>query len=44
MYQNSSPTARLAFLNADWRDYQGTPAFDENENEQKSILISDYYM
>ena len=39
-FEHSKPTARLAFLNADWRDFQGICALDEDE--RGSILISDY--
>ncbi len=33
-------TTRLAFINADWRDFQKKPAFDETP--EGSILIDDY--
>jgi len=39
-YNESKPTTRLAFLNADWRNFQGISAIDENE--RGSILITDY--
>jgi len=39
-YENSKPTARLAFLNADWRDFQSTPAVKEDPSN--SITIFDY--
>jgi len=32
--------ARMAFLNADWRDFQGVSVLDENA--EQSIFISDY--
>lgn len=35
------PDGRLAFLNADWRDFQGTPALKENSKD--SVTIFDYY-
>lgn len=37
---HSEPTTRLAFLNSDWRNFQGIAAIEENAN--KGILISDY--
>jgi hypothetical protein len=40
-YENSKTTTRLAFLNADWRNYQSIPTYEENENE--SILMPDYF-
>jgi DNA-binding NarL/FixJ family response regulator len=39
-FNHSKPTTRLAFLNADWRNYQGVPVIDEDE--RNSILISIY--
>ncbi len=33
-------TTRLAFINADWRDFQGKPAIDETGKDD--ILIDDY--
>ena len=30
----------MAFINADWRDFQNTPT--KNETRKNSILISDY--
>jgi len=39
-YCHAKPNTRLAFLNADWRNFQGKSALDEKEHE--SILISDY--
>jgi len=38
--KNSKPTARLAVLNADWRDFQSTPALKEDPSN--SITICDY--
>ncbi len=35
------PDGRIAFLNADWRDFQGIPAIKENPDS--SITIFDYY-
>jgi DNA modification methylase len=35
------PDGRLAFLNADWRDFQGTSALKENPKE--SVTIFDYH-
>ena len=37
---NSKKTSRLAFINADWRDFQSTPA--RNETRDNSIMIDDY--
>ena len=39
-YENAKSSTRLAFLNADWRNFQGISAL--NENERDSILIIDY--
>jgi transposase len=39
--ENAKPTTRLAFLNADWRDFQSTPAIDEDHT--RSIMIFDYH-
>jgi ParB/RepB/Spo0J family partition protein len=39
-HDHAKTTTRLAFLNADWRNFQGKSALDEKEHE--SILISDY--
>jgi hypothetical protein len=33
--------ARLAFINADWRDFQNCPA--KKENQRQAILLTDYY-
>ena len=38
--QNAKKTTRLAFINADWRDFQNKPASEESH--EKSILIDDY--
>jgi hypothetical protein len=38
--ENSKKGTRLAMVNADWRDFQGTPAIDETR--RASILITDY--
>ena len=40
--ENSKKTTRLAMVNADWRDFQGTSAMDETR--KLSILMPDYYM
>jgi transcriptional regulator with XRE-family HTH domain len=40
-HQNVKNTTRIAFLNADWRDFQSTPAL--KENPKNSITIFDYY-
>ena len=37
---NAKKTTRMAFINADWWDFQGTPA--KNEIRVNSILIDDY--
>ena len=37
---NAKKGTRMAFINADWRDFQGTPAKDETR--ANSILINDY--
>jgi len=39
--QNSKGTTRMAFLNADWRDFESTPAIKEKPD--KSITIFDYH-
>lgn len=36
----SKKSTKLAFINADWRDFQGTPAIKEGSKE--SILFEDY--
>ena len=38
--RRTDPTCRIAFVNADWRDFQGTPA--KEETRENSVLISDY--
>ena len=38
--ENSKASARTAFLNADWRDFQGVSALEENP--ARSICIDDY--
>ncbi|MBN1276983.1 MAG: ParB N-terminal domain-containing protein, partial [Deltaproteobacteria bacterium] len=38
--ENSKKGTRIVMINADWRDFQGTPALEENEEE--AILIIDY--
>jgi hypothetical protein len=40
MREQSKPSTRLAFLNADFRDFQGTSALDETPD--KAILMLDY--
>jgi transcriptional regulator with XRE-family HTH domain len=40
-YRNTKPTTRMAFLNADWRDFESTPA--SKEKPDKSITIFDYH-
>ena len=37
---NAKKTTKMAFINADWRDFQNTPA--KNETRMNSILINDY--
>ena len=37
---NAKKSTQLAFINADWRDFQGTPARDENPTN--SIMSDDY--
>jgi hypothetical protein len=37
---NAKNTKQIAFINADWRDFQSTPA--KNEIRENSILINDY--
>ena len=39
--KSTKQTTRMAFLNADWRDFESTPA--SNENPDNSITIFDYY-
>ncbi len=38
--RHAKKTTRLAFINADWRDFQNKPAAEESHGE--SILIDDY--
>ena len=38
--ENSKANGRIAFLNADWRDFQGVSAMEENP--ARSICIDDY--
>jgi hypothetical protein len=38
--ENSKANARIAFLIADWRDFQGMAAMEEDPDQ--SILLSDY--
>ena len=38
--QNAKKTTRLAFINADWRDFQGKPAAEESG--KGAIMIDDY--
>jgi len=40
LHKHTKPECRIAFINADWRDYQNTPAF--NENAQSGIFIDEY--
>jgi len=40
-HKNSKPTTTLAFLNADWRDFESTPAAEEKPD--KAITIFDYH-
>jgi len=40
MEEHSKPSTRIAFLNADFRDFQGIPAFDENPDN--AILMVTY--
>jgi DNA-binding XRE family transcriptional regulator len=40
-HQNVKKTTLIAFLNADWRDFQSTPA--SKENPDNSITIFDYH-
>lgn len=39
-FENSKKGTRLVMINADWRDFQGTPALEEDE--ESAILIIDY--
>ena len=38
---NAKKNTQIALINADWRDFQNTPA--KNETRENSILISDYH-
>jgi len=40
MREHSKPSTRIAFLNADFRDFQGIPAFDEDP--ENAILVLEY--
>jgi len=40
-HKNTKPTTTMAFLNADWRDFESTPATEEDPD--KSITIFDYH-
>ena len=40
MKNNCKPSTRIAFLNADFRDFQGIPATDEDPGN--AILLFDY--
>jgi len=40
-HKNAKPTTTLAFLNADWRDFESTPATEEKPD--KAITIFDYH-
>lgn len=40
MREHSKPSSRIAFLNADFRNFQSIPAFDENP--EKAILLLEY--
>ena len=39
-HKNSKPTTRIAFLNAGWRDFESTPALEEDP--ETAIFIRDY--
>ena len=39
-HQNANKSTRTAFINADWRDFQSTPAINEARNN--SILVNDH--
>ena len=39
--RNTKQTTRMAFLNADWRDFESTPALKETPD--KSITVFDYH-
>jgi len=40
VHLNAKKSTQMAFINADWRDFQNTPA--KNETRANSILINDY--
>jgi len=40
MREHSKQSSRIAFLNADFRDFQGTLAFDEDS--ENAILLLEY--
>ena len=40
-HQNAKPTTRIAFLNADWRDFESTPVI--KEDSANAITIFDYH-
>ena len=40
LHLNAKKNTKMALINADWRDFQNTPA--KNETRANSILISDY--
>ncbi|MBT3179165.1 MAG: hypothetical protein HOG03_22615 [Desulfobacula sp.] len=40
MRKHSKPSTRMAFLNADFRDFQSRPAMDEDP--ENAILVFDY--
>jgi len=40
-HKQSKPATRMAFLNADWRDFESIPALEETND--KSITIFDYH-
>jgi hypothetical protein len=40
-HKNTGETTRIAFLNADWRDFESTPA--SKEKPDRSITIFDYH-
>ena len=40
MHKHTKKTTRLAFVNADWRDFQNTPALSESPDG--AVLIDDY--
>jgi len=40
-HENSKDTTRIALLNADWRDFQSTPALKENADN--AITLFDYH-